>query len=787
MNDPLGPTPTQAGVAPAETVPGAAASRRRPSRRAFIGYVVSGATLVTAAQFAQPETADAAIPSVPQIPELFDLEDLETQSALPTSGLITITMDEQGYANFALPRMEVGQGITTSTAMIIAEELDLPVDKVRVSLAPARPELVFNQLTGGSNTTNSTFTPIRVAAATARGRLLQAAATQLGATLSQLTTKAGVVLGPGGKSLTYAELSIKAASLVDLKVTVTLKQSADFTVIGTPTKRVDARDIVTGAKKFVTDLDVPDALPTMVCRPPTLNGKPVALRNREQVLRMPGVTDVAQVDTGIAIRAKTFGQCIDAVRAVQADWAGGPTASESDDSILAEIRRAEVPLAVPKLPLLAVQLDAKFEFMFRSSAALEPNCAIADVRDDSATVWAGLKAPIVAQGNIAKAVGLPVSKVKVNVVTGGGSFGHKLFGDAAIEAAKISKAMRKPVKLLWHRADEPRQGRVHPMATSRLRATMLAGEVLTFEQRHTSVATDFSHGLGEMLVATAAKLPPGLVGVGLSQSIFLLTQELPYNFGVVTQLLNETDTRFNTGSMRAIYSPDVACANELFIDLLAKKAGKDPLAFRLANLKQANVKAVLQKVAQVGNWGRPMAPGTAQGIAVHREYKGATACLVEIDCRPATVNRTIRDAVTGPRVTKVVMAVDAGLVVNPEGLKAQMLGGVSDGIGLALTNSLHLKDGHFLEASWDNYFYTRQWNTPPEFECVVMPSTSSEPGGAGEAGVPASVAAVACAYARATGKVPTRFPINHDTSSFEVKSFVPPVPESPTDGLSYTF
>ena len=161
--------------------------------------------------------------------------------------------------------------------------------------------------------------------------------------------------------------------------------------------------------------------------------------------------------------------------------------------------------------------------------------------------------------------------------------------------------------------------------------------------------------------------------------------------------------------------------------------------------------------------------------------------LVEIDARPATVGRPIRDGVTGTRVTKVVIAVDAGLVVNPEGLEAQMMGGVNDGIALALTSSNHLTAGHFLQASWDNYFYTRQWNTPLSFRCVIMPSTGDAPGGAGEAGVASTVAATACAYARATGTVPTWFPINHGTLSFTPKPFIPPVPPSPTDGLRHTF
>jgi isoquinoline 1-oxidoreductase beta subunit len=757
------------------------------SRRRFIGFVVGGATLAVAADLGLGESAYGAVPSLPQVPEYYDLGDLQTQSALPTSTMITIVLHEDGTASFELPRMEVGQGITTSTAMIIAEELDLPVEDVHVSLAPARPELVWNQLTGGSNTTESTFTPIRVAAAVARNALLEAAALELGYAVSFLTTRLGKVLAPDGSSISYGDVATRAASPTTKAVSVELTPSSAFRVIGTPQRRLDARDAVTGRKQFTLDLDVPDALPTMVCRPPTLNGSPKAVRNAAAVLAMPGVTDVAMVDTGVAVRAATFGQCIDAVRALDVDWNPGPIEGESDQTILARLRKAEIPLLVPKVPLLARTLDASFTFMFRSSAALEPNCAIADVRADRATVWAGLKSPIVAQGEIAKALGLPVKAVTVNVVTGGGSFGHKLFGDAAIESAKISKAMGKPVKLMWHRADEPRQGRVHPMATSRIRATYLAGQVLTFEQRHTSVSTDFGHGLGEMITHNLDKLPTGLGDLGFAETIFTLTQELPYNFGLVTQLLNETDQRFNTGSMRNIYSPDVACANELFIDMLAARMGKDPVAFRLAFLKNARVKAVLKKVAEVGSWGRAMPAGTAQGVAIHSEYKGASAVLVEIDCRPGTVNRSIPNAVTGPRVTKAVVAIDVGLPINPRGLEAQMMGCVSDGIALALTSSLHLRDGHFLEASWDNYFYTRQWNVPPEFECIVMPPTTGEPGGAGEAGVAASVAAVACAYARATGTVPTRFPVNHDALSFEVKSFVPPIPPSPTDGLSHTY
>jgi isoquinoline 1-oxidoreductase beta subunit len=181
-----------------------------------------------------------------------------------------------------------------------------------------------------------------------------------------------------------------------------------------------------------------------------------------------------------------------------------------------------------------------------------------------------------------------------------------------------------------------------------------------------------------------------------------------------------------------------------------------------------------------------MPAGTAQGIALHSEYKSRVGALVEIDCTRATVNRQIPEAFTGPRVTKVVIVVDVGLTINPKGLEAQMLGGAMDGIAQALTSSLHLENGMFKEGSWDNYWYTRQWNVPPEVQIVVMPNTTSAPGGAGELGCGVTQAAVACAYARATGTMPTEFPINHNQPlGFDPLPTVPPIPQSPTDGLDH--
>ncbi|MFC5752727.1 xanthine dehydrogenase family protein molybdopterin-binding subunit [Actinomadura rugatobispora] len=751
-------------------------------RRRFLGYLVAAPTLAVAVQWPR-DPAAAEIPSLPQPEEILDVGDLVKLASAPTSGLVAVQVHEDGTASFALPRAEVGQGITTTVAMLIAEEMDLPLEKVTVTLSDARPELLFNQFTGGSTSVRSLYTPVRTAAAIARRRLVATAARAWNVDASKPSTKDGAVLY-GGRRATYGSLAKAAAATRTTRVSASLKDPSEFTIVGRPTSRVDALAAVTGRKKFGMDLNVPDALPTMVRRPPTIDGTVESVRNAAAVRAMPGITDVAVIEHGVAVRGRTFGQCVDALRALEVTWRPGPVAGESDDTVLAKLRKAVPSLSGP--PLLSRSVDAEFTFMFASNSPLEPDVAIADVRAGRAEIWSSLKVPGDAQTEIAKRLGLPVGAVTVHVVEGGGSFGRRLHPDAAVEAALISKKMSKPVKLSWSRTDSVRQGRAHPMCVSRVRATYRGGNVLSYEQRHVSTETSFSHGFGDLLTANAAKLP--LVGnPTVAQAFFLLSQSSPYSFGATKQTLTEIPLKFRTGSMRNVYSPNMVCARELVVDRLAAEMDKDPVEFRREFLDNARLRAVLDKAASEGGWGRSLPPGVAQGIGLAAEYRAECVVLVELDCRPETVNRPIERGVAGPRVTRALVVVDAGLPINPRGLEAQMIGGLNDGIAMALTASLHIKNGVPLEGSWDNYFYTRQWNTPPETRVIVLPPSRDEPGGAGELAVAPSLAAVACAYARATGTMPTRFPINHATLAFEPFPLQPSTPQSPTDGLDRAF
>jgi isoquinoline 1-oxidoreductase subunit beta len=482
-------------------------------------------------------------------------------------------------------------------------------------------------------------------------------------------------------------------------------------------------------------------LPTVVARPPTINGT-VVTYDATTATSMPGVVAITQIPTGVAVTAQTFDQAMKAMAALVISWGAGTVDGVSDADIKARLTSAIAPFAVP--PLLAQYVEGTFDFAFVNHAPMEVGSAVADVRSNSAEVWLASKSPTGAQSAVASAVGLQTGQVTLHVVRGGGSFGRRIYSDPAVEAARVSKAIGRPVKLMWTRNDDMRHGRTRPRSHHQIRATYAGSNVLSYEHRMASVAVDFTgSGSGQALVDAGYGSPT--VGTGY----FQLSEACPYNFGTVTETLAEVPYDLHTGTWRSVYSAQARTAEEIMVDELARKMGKDPVAFRLEFLKTDTERAVLNKIASAGGWGRLMPPGTAQGVGFHAEYRSLAACLVEIDCTTPT-----------PRVTKAAVAVDVGLPVNPKGLQAQAIGGVIDGISTILSAGNHLDNGAFREGSYKDFLYARQANAPLSCEVYVMPATGSSPGGAGELIVPAAAAAVANAYARATGAKPRSFPIN---------------------------
>ncbi|MGB8649619.1 MAG: molybdopterin cofactor-binding domain-containing protein [Mycobacteriales bacterium] len=724
------------------------------SRRRFLTYLLAAPTLALAVDAGLFEgVAGAVVPTPPQVAEIEDLGDFLIQAGKPTEGqLIVLDVSPKGLVTCALPREEVGQGITTAVAMIIAEEMDVPLEHVTVTLADARPELLFNQLTGGSNTIRSVFEPTRQAAATAKARLVAAAAQRTGVPAGRLQVRRGVVVG-GGHSIPIGALA-KAAAAPDLPVpTATPKDPSTYTLVGRPQNRKDARAMVTGQFKYTNDHEpVTGLLRAMVRRPPTLNGTVKKVLNEAAVRAMPGIRGLYVIETGVAVLADTFGQALDGKEALEVTWNPGTVDDQDDESVRQALRGVNVPLT----PAVGTVVEGEFDFAFVSHAPMETNTAIADIKADHGTVWAGLKTPIVAAQTIEDDLGLPRGSVTAHVIQGGGSFGRRLFFDGALEAARISKAAGKPVKLMWTRVDDMRHGRARAASHHLVRATIAGGDVVAFDHHVASVETDFRHGLGEVLTATGTQLGnPDVIPVSaggnatFSQSVFAMTIKSPYNFGATDQLLNESSLKFHTGSFRSVYSANTRGAEEIIVDEIAKALGKDPVAFRRDYLKDPRYVAVLDTCASLGEWGAKLPKGVAQGIGFHAEYKSCTACLVELDARDPGK----------PRVTRAAIVADYGLPINPRGAESQLLGGLTDAISTTLRAGLHIDKGLALEGSYSQFHYARQKDAPREVKIHIMPATSSKPGGGGELGLPAAVGAVANAYARATGTKPRSFPL----------------------------
>jgi isoquinoline 1-oxidoreductase subunit beta len=716
------------------------------TRRRFLTYVVAAPVLtVAASSVIAPGTAHAFVPSPPQPGDLVDLGDVILAVTKQNQDLFVLEVTPENRVVFRVPRAEVGQGITTAAAIMVAEEIDARLVDVDVPLEDARQDLGTAQSTGGSSSVRSLWDPVRSIAAEARARLVTAAAERWNLPADSLTTRDTAVWAPDGRSATYGSLTEAAAEVDEPAVSTDPKPASQYRLIGTATTRIDARSIVTGAAKYALDVDVEGALPTVVIRPPTLKGK-VQSYDASEALQMTGVVAVTELPTGVAVTAKTFHQALKALSAVDVSWGSGTVDGVSDEDIESRLTAAIPPMTPAPPP--TQKLDATFSFAFVNHAPMEVGSAVADVQSDSATVWVASKSPTGAQSAVADAIGLSTDQVTLHVVRAGGSFGRRIYHEPAVEAARVSKAIGKPVKLMWTRNDDMRHGRVRPRSHHQLRAVYKAGdvlsdgEVLSYEHRASCVELDLGSGTGQALIDA------GYVSPTIGSAFFNISQVCPYNFGVVTESLNEVSYDMPTATWRSVYSAQARTAEEILVDEIAKALGKNPIAMRRTFLKTDKARAVLDKVAKEGNWGRAMSSGTAQGVALHAEYRSIAACLVEINCNGAK-----------PRVTKAVMALDVGRQINPSGVRAQAMGSLIDGISTVLLAGNHLDNGAFREGSFSDFTYARQADAPLTCEVHLVGGTG-EPGGVGELCVPAAAAAVANAYARATGKKPRNFPIN---------------------------
>ncbi len=575
--------PPQRIATSAETSSGDA--RFGASRREFLQFLIGGSTLMIGGVFLSREEADA-LPGPGNTSDVADLGDSLIAVEQPYKYNLVLEVTAHNRVRFELPREDKGQGIATALAMMVAEEMDADYDRVDVELSDRRADRPTT-ITGGSSTIRTMWEPARTVAANARLRLVTAAANRWGLLPTDLRVAKSMVIHDGsGRRASFGELSAEAAALALPVVPLPLKAIEDHTIVGTSRGRKNARAIVTGQQKYTMDLGPEDgvpanATPAVVARPPDIKGYVVSINNQAAVEAMPGVVGVVQIDlpdrapvplgatfpqpTGVAVAADTFHHAFAARDALDITWGAGPMAGESSDDHLATLESIALPLT-PVVPPNE-SFTASFDFPYVAHAPLEVMGAVADVQGtDSATIWFPSQTPNHVCGQIAAATGVADANVTMHVPFAGGAFGRRLFGEPAVEAAVVSQALGRPIKLLWSRNDDMRHGRFRPMTHHDIRATWLDGVALTFEHRVAAAETDLRHGYGDAIFG------PGYTGgnAEVDQAAFGGTVSVPYEFGVTSQLMITQHFEVPTCSWRSIHSGFTMTANEIFVDALAR-------------------------------------------------------------------------------------------------------------------------------------------------------------------------------------------------------------------------
>jgi len=720
-------------------------------RRVLKGFLIAGPSLAIAVRLGLPDGAGAFPTKTEEVPDQQDFTDLFMTWEAPFVYDLKIEIKPDNRVYLELPRMEVGQGIMTTIGMMVADNLDVPFDSMDIGLSPAEPKRGPSQLTGGSHNVRVLWDPVRVICANMRGRLVTAAAQKMGVPVTALRTEDAYVIATDGQKVAYGEIAEMASKITPVKGAAMPKKASEFKIIGRPHVQQRAKDIATGKAQYAMDLfPSKDYLPTVVAMAAT-HGANVVSIDDSVAKSMPGVIAITHIPgmpdylipEAVAVTATTFGLAKKAKNALKIKWSAGPmdqlSDAQIDDLLNGIIDKVNAPDTGDGM------VDATFRWPYVPHAPMEENDGVADVRSDRAEIWAGNKIPIIAQRHIAETLGMKQEQVMFHVVPAGGSMGRRLFHDPQVHAAQVSQRIGKPVKLHWMREEGIKHGRTRPVSIHHVRSTIKGGDVISFEHRMACPELDFRHGLGDMVSGYLTEYN----NEGVCQYFFTHTQKLPYKTGPTAITLKQHFLAKPTAPWRVVYSGQVAAINEIVIDELARLLHKDEFEFRMSMLDNDRAKAVLEKCAHEGQWGRKLPAGVAQGFGMHDEYKSICAYLMEIDVRGKE-----------PRMTRCTIAVDNGFCVNPTGTLSSMYGQAMDGFALAFRSGLHVDNGATRESNFHDFKWSRMFDSPPEMQGFILPASNVLPGGVGELGIPAAAAAAANAWARATGKPARTFPLN---------------------------
>ena len=644
-------------------------------------------------------------------------------------------------------RSEMGQGVYTSMPMLIAEELGVDIRKVKVEIAPVAPvytnALLGAQITGGSTSVRDGWEKLRIAGAQARIMLVNAAAAKWKIDAAQLQAADGKVSGPGGRSATYGELA-EAASKLPVPEQVTLKDPKDFKIIGKPTKRLDTTHKVNGTAEYGIDVKLPGMVYASLEQCAVIGGKPTSF-DAAKAKAMPGVIDVVQIRDGVAVVADTWWHAKKAREALAVQWDEGPVARISNASMRDGIRNAKdatIPIkktgdASAALGSASKKLSAEYWSPLLAHATMEPQNFTASYKDGKCLVIGPAQYQQGTQGNVANAIGLKPEDVTVKTTFLGGGFGRRLEYDFAVQAAEISKAVGKPVKLVWTREDDTTHDFYRPMALHRMAAGLDAsGKPVALTLQLTS----------QSITQRAFGLPKGTLDPFMAEAAVV-----GYDIPNMTQELIEHDSGLRVGYWRSVSHALNAFANESFIDEMAAAARKDPYQFRLALLgKQPRFAKVLKLAAEKSGWGKPLPKGHYRGIALMEGYDTYMAQVAEISV----------DKDQAIKVHHVWVAADLGQMVNPDTVEAQIQSSIAFGLSSALGAEITLDKGRVQQTNFHDYPVLRM-NEMPKIDITLVPSTE-KPGGIGEPATALIGPAVANALFAATGKRVRQLPLSAD-------------------------
>jgi isoquinoline 1-oxidoreductase beta subunit len=655
-----------------------------------------------------------------------------------------------------IKHLEMGQGTYTGLATLVAEELDAAWSQIDVEGAPADASLYNNLLwgkaqgTGGSTAIANSYEQMRKAGAAAREMLVAAAARKWNAGAADITVQDGVLRHPdSGRQAGFGELAELAAQEA-VPEDVFLKEPEEFRLIGTRVPRKDSREKTNGSAIFTQDVKLPGMLTALVVHPPRFGAK-VKSFDAGKTRTIAGIETVVEIPTGVAILGKDFWSAKKGRDALQVEWDESTAFRLGSDELLAQYKAlSDQPGSVARsdgdvpgaLQSASKTLQATAEFPFLAHAAMEPMNCVMQRHQDGVEIWNGEQFQTGDQAAVAGVFGIAPEQVKINMLYAGGSFGRRAnpHSDYLVETANIVKAVngKAPVKLVWTRADDMRAGYYRPMYVHKLEAGLDEdGNPVAWQHRI----------VGQSIIAGTA-FEEGLVKDGVDVTSVEGAASMPYAIPNVSVELHTTELPVPVQWWRSVGSTHTAFAVETFIDQLALTAGRDPVEFRRALLKDhPRHLGVMELAASKAGWGAPLDAGRGRGIAVHESFNTFVAQVADVTVH---ADQTFS-------VDRVVIAVDCGVAVNPDIVRAQMEGGMGFGLAAALSSEITLSEGRVEQSNFHDYTVLRI-DQMPEVEVFIVKS-ALPPSGVGEPATPVIAPAVANALTAATGQRFNRLPL----------------------------